>query len=136
MRTRNTHRRLLVLLCVVMGAGLGLLAGCSSAEDTASTLLVAPGGFDFYSCPQLVDTVNSLRARKLELEKLMARAETDVGGKVMSAMGYRPDYLRVIGQLKSAEATFREKQCQMPPPAAAAPAPAPKTKPAAKRPKR
>ena len=30
MRTRNTHRRLLVLLCVVMGAGLGLLAGCSA----------------------------------------------------------------------------------------------------------
>ena len=110
------------------------LAGCASTEDTAATLLVAPGDYDLYPCSQLVNTVTGLKARKLQLEQLMARAETDIGGKVMSTMGYRPDYLRVIGELKSAEATLREKRCEVPPPATPAAAP-PKAKPGAKRPK-
>lgn len=111
------------------------LCGCTVSEDTASQLLVAPGNYDLYSCPQLVNTVNSLRGRKLELERLMARAETDIGGKVMSTMGYRPDYLRVRGELHSAETTLREKNCEMPPPTPPKAAAAPQTvKP--KRPKR
>jgi hypothetical protein len=116
------------------GAAVALvtaLGGCASTDDTASKLLVAQGDYDLYSCPQVVNLVTGLKARKAELEKLMARAETDIGGKMMSAMGYRPDYLRVIGELKSAETTMREKHCEVPPP----PAPAAAPKAAAKRPK-
>lgn len=114
--------RIAAVCFVALGVG-----GCAMSEDTVSTLLVAPGNYEFYSCPQLVSAAASLRGRQKQLEDLMARAETDFGGKVMSATGYRPDYLRVRGELRSVETTAREKQCDLTPPQ---PKPAPPTKPA------
>jgi hypothetical protein len=110
-----------------LSAALGLcalgLGGCAMSEDTVANLLVAPGAYEFYTCPQLVSNAASLRARQAELEQLMAKAETDAGGKVMSSMSYRPEYLRARGELRSVEATAREKQCDLtPPPKPAAPA--------------
>lgn len=121
------------LICRVAGIGLaaGLVGACATtADDVGSRLLVAPGGFDLYNCQQLTNTIAGLKSRKKELEGLMAKAETDAGGKLMSAMGYKPDYMSTLGQLRSAEATAREKQCAAPP-APAAPAAA--KKPAARK---
>jgi hypothetical protein len=91
----------------------GLLAGCATSGDTAATLMTAPGGYDFYSCPQLAQTAASLKLRRTELEHLMAKAESDAGGRVMSAIGYRPDYLKTRGALHEVERTARDKQCDM-----------------------
>lgn len=121
------------LLCRVAGIGLaaGLAGACTTtADDVGSKLLVAPGGFDLYNCQQLTNTIAGLKSRKKQLQDLMAKAETGPGGKLMSAMGYKPDYMSTVGQLRSAEATAREKQCAAPP-APAAPASA--KKPAARK---
>ena len=90
-----------------------LLAGCATAEDRVGGLLVAPGGYEFYSCQQLADRVASLKVRRTELEHLMAKAESDPAGKVMSTIGYRPEYLQVGGQIQDVERTARAKQCDL-----------------------
>lgn len=115
-------RRTLPLTAALLGAALA--GGCSVTEQGASSLLVAPGSYEFYSCPQLVDRARSLRGRQRELENLMAKASTDAAGRMMSAVTYRPDYLTVLGDLHEVERTARQKQCDLtpPPPKAAAPA--------------
>ena len=90
-----------------------LLAGCATAEDRVGGLLVAPGSYEFYSCPQLAQIAASYKARRAELEQLMAKAESDAGGKLMSAISYRPDYLQVGGQIQDVERTARAKQCDL-----------------------
>ena len=99
-----------------IGAALlaaGLVAGCALSDEKAASLLVAPGDYDLYSCPQLAQTAASLRTKRVELEALMARAETDSGGRMMSALGYRPEYLKVRGELHEIDATAREKHCDL-----------------------
>jgi len=99
-------------LVAAMAAAL-LVGGCALSDDKAASLLVAPGDYDLYSCAALARTAASLKARRVELEGLMARAERDSGGRMMSAIGYRPDYLKVRGELHEIEATAREKKCDL-----------------------
>jgi hypothetical protein len=105
------------------------------SDEKAASLLAAPGAYSLYTCPQLVASAKSLRARKQELEGLMAHADVDAGGRMMSAIGYRPEYLKVSGQLHETERTAREKQCDLSAkPDAGTPAalPPPPAKPAAR----
>lgn len=106
--------RALALAAGLIGAAS--ISGCGITEQGAPNLLVAPGGYEFYSCPQLVNAAQSLRNRQKELENLMAKAESDASGKMMSALSYRPDYLSVRGQLREVERTARQKQCDLTPP--------------------
>ena len=92
---------------------LGLLGGCAMSDENAASLVVAPGDYDLYSCPQLAVAATSLRKRRTELQGLMARADVDAGGRMMSTLGYRPEYLKVSGELHSIEATAREKKCDL-----------------------
>jgi hypothetical protein len=107
-RKRPCTVRIIALLLAA-----GFVGGCAISDDRAASLLVAPGDYDTYSCPQLAITANSLRARRKELEGLMAKASTGSGGRFMSAIGYRPDYLKVRGELHEIEATAREKHCDL-----------------------
>ena len=90
-----------------------LLAGCATTEERAGSLFVAPGGYEFYACLQLAQTAASYKARRAELEQLMAKAESDAGGKLMSAISYRPDHLKMGGELHAIEVTAREKHCNL-----------------------
>jgi hypothetical protein len=94
---------------------LGALAlgGCAMSDEQAARLLVAPGDYDLYSCPQLAVTANSLGTRKQELERLMARAGVDAGGRMMNVIGYRPEYLKISGELHEVEKTARGKSCDL-----------------------
>ena len=76
----------------------GLLGGCAMSDERAASLLVAPGDYEIYSCPQLAVTYAGLKARRIELEGLMAKAEGGAGGQLVNAVGYRPDYLKVRGE--------------------------------------
>ncbi|MGN6573115.1 MAG: hypothetical protein ACTHLO_17040 [Pseudolabrys sp.] len=99
-----------------IAAGLlaaGLLAGCAMSDDRAASLLVAPGDYDIYACPQLALAAAAAKKRRDELQGLMARAETESSGRLMSALGYRPEYLKIRGELHEMEATAREKHCDL-----------------------
>ena len=103
-----------------IGAALGVaflaavaLGGCAMSDEKAANLLVAPGDYDLYSCPQLAVAAAPLRKRRTELQGLMASADGDAGGRMMSSIGYRPEYLKISGELHSIDETARAKKCDL-----------------------
>jgi hypothetical protein len=99
--------------------------------DTMSSAFADPAKYDLYECKQLEPERKSLANRAAELQGLMAKAETGVGGAVVAEMAYRNDYIAIRGQQKLAEEAWRHNKCHETPPAAPAPAaPAPPLAPA------
>ena len=120
------------------------LSGCADASgDSWTTAFVDPASYELYDCKQLEPVRKSLAVREAELEGLMAKAQTGVGGPVISELAYRNDYITTRGQARLAEEAWRKNRCHETPPAtpvaAASPTPtptpnakrAPKLKPAA-----
>ena len=91
----------------------GMLGGCAISDERAASLLVVPGDYDIYSCPQLAVTYSGLKTRRIELEGLMAKSASGAGGQLVNAVGYRPDYLKVRGEQHEIEKTAREKNCDL-----------------------
>ena len=104
------------------GAGLG---GCADMSDTLSTAFADPAKYDLYDCKQLETERKVLATRAAELQGLMAKAQTGVGGPVVAELAYRNDYVAVRGQARLAEEAWQRNRCHASPPAApAADAPA------------
>ncbi len=99
-----------------------------------------PAKYDLYECKQLETERKTLATRAAELQGLMAKAETGVGGSVVSELAYRNDYIAVRGQTKLAEEVWQRNKCQLSASAAAgapaAPGAAPATAKRAKPPMR
>ncbi|CAN7361549.1 twin-arginine translocation pathway signal [Bradyrhizobium sp. LjRoot220] len=118
-----------VLALLAVGAAL---SGCASVGDNMSTAFADPARYDLYECNHLVTERVRLAARKAELQGLMAKAETGVGGSVVAEVAYRNELIATQGQSKFAEEAWRRNKCQEPSPeakpavgaAAAPPAPA------------
>ncbi len=107
------------------------LCGCAQMGDTVSSAFADPAKYDLYECKQLEPERKSLANRAAELQGLMAKAETGVGGAVVAEMAYRNDYISIRGQQKLAEEAWRRNKCHETPPAAPAPsAPTPPPAPA------
>jgi hypothetical protein len=103
------------------------LAGCADMSDSfVSSAFVDPAKYDLYDCKQLEAERKSLAIRTAELQGLMAKADTGVGGAVVGELAYRNDYISTRGQAKLAEEMWRRNKCVASAPAVAAPvAPAP-----------
>jgi hypothetical protein len=102
-------RRLIVLALLVLGAGL---AGCASVGDTISPAFADPAKYDLYDCKQLESERKALADRAADLQRLIAKAETGVGGSVVVEMAYRNDVIANSGQRKLAEEGWRRNKCQ------------------------
>ena len=76
-------------------------------SDTISPAFADPAKYDLYDCKQLETERKSLATRTAELQGLMAKAETGVGGSVVAEVAYRNDYIAVRGQSKLAEEAWR-----------------------------
>jgi len=87
------------------------LAGCAMSDDKLATMLVAPGKFTLYTCPELVQKAKELGARQRELEGLMAKAGEDASGKLVSTLAYRPDYLSNRGEMHDVREAATGKAC-------------------------
>jgi hypothetical protein len=106
----------------VLGVGLG---GCADMGDSLTTAFADPAKYDLYDCKQLEAERKALASRGAELQGLMAKAETGVGGSVVAELAYRNDYVAVRGQVRFAEEAWQRNKCHALPPAApAAAAPA------------
>jgi hypothetical protein len=125
-------RRLELSRAAAVVALLGLavsVSGCAQVGDRMSSAFVDPAKYDLYDCNQLETERKSLAARATDQEKLMAKAETGVGGTVVSEMVYRNDLITIHAQQKLADESWRSNKCHESPPAApavtppAAPAP-------------
>jgi hypothetical protein len=102
-------------LLAMAAAILVLLAGCTSqlgsADDNMGRFLVAPDKYVLYSCKEIAEEAKKKRARELELEALMAKAGSGVGGTIVSSVGYKPEYLEVHGELNELRAAAVQKKC-------------------------
>jgi hypothetical protein len=109
---------------VMLAFGVGL-SGCADMGDTLSTAFADPAKYDLYDCKQLETERKVLATRAAELQGLMAKAQTGVGGPVVAELAYRNDYVALRGQTRFAEEAWQRNRCHASPPAApAADAPA------------
>jgi len=119
-------------LALVLG-----LAGCANMGDSMTTAFADPAKYELYECKQLEPERKALAARQADLQGLMTKAETGVGGTVVAELAYRNEYIAVRGQSRFAEEAWQRNKCVATAPAAAAApvAPPPDAAPA-RRPKR
>jgi hypothetical protein len=85
------------------------LAGC--AGGASSSLLVDPSRYDLYSCKQLGTARKGANDRVVELEGLMAKAETGAGGALASGLAYQTDYLTARAQRDLIDEKIRQYNC-------------------------
>jgi len=96
------------------------LSGCADMSDGMTEAFADPAKYDLYDCKQLAAERKYLATREAELQGLMAKADTGVGGPVVAELAYRNDYVAVRGQSRFANEAWRKNNCKEPPPGAAA----------------
>jgi hypothetical protein len=122
LRLTSRTRAAVALLGASLCAGLG---GCADVGDSfASGAFVDPAKYSAYDCKQLETERKYLGTRTAELQGLIAKANTGVGGSVVGELAYRNDYISVRAQAKLAEEMWQRNKCAAGSPAAATPAPA------------
>src|SRR5438552_14197328 len=110
---------------------LGLsLPGCADMSDSVSLAFADPAKYDLYDCKQLEPERKRLAARSAELQGLMAKAETGVGGAVVAEVAYRNEYIAVRGQSTLAAQAWQKKRGRATGPGAAMPVGPPSAPPA------
>jgi hypothetical protein len=118
------------VVLLVSAVGLG---GCAGMSDSMSTAFADPAQFDLYDCKQLEASRKVLAARQADLLRLMAKAETGVGGTVVAELAYRNELIAVRGQSQFAEEAWQRNRCHAGAPAAATAPTPPVIAPAPKR---
>ena len=117
--SRPFSRSAAALAVLALGLGLG---GCADMSDNVSTAFADPAKYDLYECKQLEAERKYLATRAAELQGLMAKAQTGVGGTVVAELAYRNEYIAVRGQTKLADEAWARNKCHDATPAAGAPA--------------
>ena len=108
----------------MLAFGVGL-SGCADMSDTLSTAFADPAKYELYDCKRLETERKTLATRGAELQGLMAKADTGLGGPVVAELAYRNEYIAVRGQARFAEEAWQRNKCHASAPAApAAAAPA------------
>ncbi|MET3839194.1 twin-arginine translocation pathway signal [Bradyrhizobium sp. OAE829] len=118
MPVSSSHRRRIsraVGVLALLAAAAGL-SGCASVGDNVSTAFADPAKYDLYDCKQLETERVKIAGRKADLQGLMAKAETGVGGSVVSELAYRNELVATQGQSKFAEEAWRRNKCHESPP--------------------
>jgi hypothetical protein len=95
------------------------LAACAMSDDQAARYLVAPDKYVLYSCNDIAREAQAKAAREKELQQLMAKANVDASGRLVSTIAYRPDYLTVHGEINELRAAAAAKHCDTAPGATA-----------------
>ena len=97
-------------IATLLALGLGL-CGCTSMSDEMTGAFADPAKYALYDCRQLEAERKKLAVRSVELQGLMEKAQTGVGGPVVAEMAYGNDYVQVRGQAKNAEEAWRQSKC-------------------------
>ena len=100
---------------LVMIAGSAFLTGCSGTENDVANYLTDQNKYEFYSCRQIAQALEPTTQRIRELERLMAMASKSAGGETLSAISYRPEYIKQRGNMNALLRTAREKRCDFAP---------------------
>ena len=122
------------LRAVVSLAMLGALAislgACASGGGSTfgSSVFVDPSKYDLYNCQQLHTARKATNDRVVELEGLMAKAETGAGGSLVSGLAYQTDYRSQRAQRDAIDEKLASNNCGPEPLPPAAPVTPPKGK--------
>ena len=100
-------------------ASAAALSGCANMSDGMTSAFADPAKYDLYNCKQLEAERKVIAVKMTELQGLMAKAQTGVGGSVVGEVAYRNDYIALRGQSKNAEAAWVANKCQETPKTAA-----------------
>lgn len=120
-------RSVLVVGVAILAATLG---GCATGNVVGSAF-VDPSKYDLYDCKQLITARDGVNTRANELEALIAKAETGVGGALVSGLAYQSDYAAARAQRDLIDQKLASNDCAAelaPPPLAASPAKAKRKK--------
>ena len=113
--TDNGKIRPLVAIALLVA----LLSGCASSggpsDETVGRVLFAPGKFALYTCAELADRATANVARQHVLEGLMAKAGEGAGGRMVSSVAYRPEYLELRGEMVELRRAAAAKDCKFVP---------------------
>ena len=109
MPQRNAGKSLLTALAAVLLAAA--LAGCSTTDNSMAGYFADPAKFMLYPCPALAERARDVAERERELQALMAKAESGAGGRAMSALAYRNEYLATRGEMLELEKAAANKNC-------------------------
>jgi hypothetical protein len=91
------------------------LAGCAASDDSVGRFLVTPDRYVLYNCTQLAKATQATVSRQRELEMLMAKAETDSVGVLVSSSAYRPEYAQLRGIMNELRKAAADKNCKFEP---------------------
>src|SRR3979411_3052254 len=120
---RSASRTTVAVALLALSAGLG---GCANVGDSfASGAFVDPAKYDQFDCKQLETERKTLATRTAELQGLIAKADTGVGGSGVGELAYRNDYISARASAKLADETWQRNKCPAASPAVATPAPPP-----------
>ncbi|MDZ4369540.1 MAG: hypothetical protein U0987_21345 [Afipia sp.] len=119
-RRRAAGLRLAMLGALALGLG-----ACASGGGSpfGSSVFVDPSKYDLYNCQQLATARKAADDRVVELEGLMAKAETGAGGALVSGLAYQTDYRAQRAQRDAIDEKLASNNCsaELAPPPAAAP---------------
>lgn len=119
-RGRAAGLRLAMLGALALGLG-----ACASGGGSpfGSSVFVDPSKYDLYNCQQLATARKAADDRVVELEGLMAKAETGAGGALVSGLAYQTDYRAQRAQRDAIDEKLASNNCsaELAPPPAAAP---------------
>jgi hypothetical protein len=114
MITKSETAPRLVVAAVLATALCGCAAG-GTADDKVGRFLVAPDKFALYSCADIAEKSTATAARERELERLMAKAGEGAGGRLVSTVAYRPEYLELHGEMNELRIAAAAKDCKFVP---------------------
>jgi hypothetical protein len=72
---------------------------------------VGPAKYDLFDCKELEAARKSLASQAVELEGLIAKAETGTGGSVVAEMAYRPELTKVRASQHLADEVWQRDKC-------------------------
>ena len=98
---------------LALAVGSAFLSGCSTTQNDVANYLTDQNKYEFYSCRQIAQSLESTTKRVRELERLMATASKSGSGDIINATTYRPEYLKQRGDLNALMRTAREKHCDL-----------------------
>ncbi len=124
--TRAKQWKAGVLRLAMFGAMATSLGACASGGESpfGSSVFVDPSKYDLYNCEQLATARKTTNDRVVELEGLMAKAETGAGGTLVSGLAYQTDYRAQRAQREAIDEKMARNNCSAelaPPSSPAAP---------------
>lgn len=97
----------------VLGAVALALGACASGGDSGfgPSVFVDPSKYNLYNCEQLAMARKATNDRVVELEGLMAKAETGAGGTLVSGLAYQTDYRAQRAQRDAIDEKMTRDNC-------------------------